>query len=111
MPRFVAHHLPPDRRDQQEASERRETRRLKLSDVPVREEQTDARFAGCQHHLWVTAVIAGLGHWSPTWVTAVATCRAGRLQRLARDHTWCRHLVDASKSTLLPPPASREKTW
>jgi protein phosphatase len=97
LPRFVAHHLPPDQRDQPDASERLGRAVSELSDDLYAKAQTDARFAGANTTL-VTTVIAGsralVAHLGDS---RAYLCRAGRLQRLTRDHTLVQALVDANQ--------------
>jgi PPM family protein phosphatase len=95
LPRYVAHHLPPDQRDAPDASERLGRAVSELSDGLYAKAQTDARFAGANSTL-VAAVIAGsrvlVAHLGDS---RAYLCRERQLQRLTRDHTLVQALVDA----------------
>jgi PPM family protein phosphatase len=97
LPRYVAHHLPPDQRDAPDAPERLGRAIAELSDDLHAKAQTDARFEGANSTL-VVAVIAG----SRALVAHLGDSRAylrrgGQLQRLTRDHTLVQALVDANQ--------------
>jgi protein phosphatase len=96
-PGYVAHHLPPDKRDEPDAAERLARAVSELSDDLHQKAQTDARFAGANSTL-VAAVIAG----SRVLVAHLGDSRAyllrdGKLRRLTRDHTLVQALVDAQQ--------------
>ena len=95
LPRYVAHHLPPDQRDAADAPERLARAVAELSDDLHAKAQTDARFAGANSTL-VAVVIAG----SRALVAHLGDSRAylrrdKPLQRLTRDHTLVQALVQA----------------
>ncbi|OBI93742.1 PP2C family protein-serine/threonine phosphatase [Mycobacterium asiaticum] len=95
LPRYVAHHLPMDQRDQPDAAERLGRAVSELSDDLHAKSQDDARYAGANSTL-VTALMAG----SRLLVAHLGDSRAylrrdQQLQRLTRDHTLVQALVDA----------------
>jgi serine/threonine protein phosphatase PrpC len=97
LPGYVAHHLPPDKRDEPDAAERLGRAVSELSDDLYGKAQTDARFAGANSTL-VAVVIAG----SRALVAHLGDSRAyllrdRQLQRLTRDHTLVQALVDAQQ--------------
>ncbi|MHA7651220.1 PP2C family protein-serine/threonine phosphatase [Mycobacterium sp. ML4] len=97
LPRYVAHHLPPDRRDAPDAPERLGRAVSELSDDLHAKAQKDPRYAGANSTL-VTVVISG----SRALVAHLGDSRAyllreGQLTQLTRDHTLVQSLVDAQQ--------------
>ncbi|OBJ51443.1 PP2C family serine/threonine-protein phosphatase [Mycobacterium sp. 1423905.2] len=95
LPQYVAHHLPPDHRDDPNAPERLARAVSELSDDLHAKAQQDARFEGANSTL-VTAVVAG----PRALVAHLGDSRAylhrdGQMRRLTRDHTLVQALVDA----------------
>lgn len=95
LPRYVAHHLPLDQRDQPDAADRLARAVSELSDDLHGKAQTDSRYQGANSTL-VAVVIAG----TRALVAHLGDSRAylhreAPLQRLTRDHTLVQALVDA----------------
>ena len=95
LPRYVAHHLPPEQQHEPDAPERLGRAVSELSDDLHAKAQTDARFEGANSTL-VAVLIAGpralVAHLGDS---RAYLCRERQLQRLTRDHTLVQALVDA----------------
>ncbi len=95
LPRYVAHHLPRDRRDAADAPERLGRAISELSDDLHGKAQTDSRFAGANSTLVAVVVVGSRALVAHLGDSRAYLYRDGELTLLTRDHTLVQSLVDA----------------
>lgn len=97
LPRYVAHHLPPDQREAPDAPERLGRAISELSDDLHTKAQKDARYAGANSTLVAIVVVGARVLVAHLGDSRAYLYREGQLTQLTKDHTLVQSLVDANQ--------------